>query len=132
MPMYDYKYLLSEAQVVGNAGDEYSDNEVNFGIVNPGVAKSNNFGLIFVVTAIFATMVDCQVCIVHGAATAPTTLLVSRYFVLADLITLGQMYYIPCPPTILQYARMLWDVVTTNPTTGAVTAWFGTPPGSAL
>jgi hypothetical protein len=137
MGMSDYLlWLHSKATtagtVIGQSGDEYSEDEVDFEIAAPGVEKSGNFGLHIVVQEDFATMVDNNVWIVTGAATAPTTKLIGRYFVLADLVA-GKHYLIPCPPGgMLRYARALWDVVETNPTAGKVSMYFGPRTGGEL
>lgn len=118
--------------IIGQSGDEYSADEVDFEITTPGIEKSGNFGLHILVQTDFATMVDNNVWIVTGAATSPTTKLIGRYFVLADLVA-GKHYYIPAPPGgMLRYARALWDVVTTNPTAGKVSMWFGPRTGGEL
>lgn len=134
MGMSDYLlWLHSKATAAGTAigqsGDEYSEDEVDFELTTPGIEKSGNFGLHIQVQTSFETMVDCIVWIVTGAATAPTTKVIGRSFVLADLVA-GKHYFIPCPRgAMLRYARALWDVVTTNPTAGKVSMWFGPATG---
>ena len=125
MPIYDYKMLLASAQVLGNAGDEYSDEEVNFGVANPNLGRSGKFGLHVIVTTSFATLTSGAIIwIIHGAETAPTTKLVGRFFTAAQLAA-GKHYFIPGGHTLLQFARALFDVVTENATAGAATLYFG-------
>ena len=129
MPIYDYKYLLLEAQALGNGGDEYAytakGNVINFGVTTPGLGKSGKFGLHVVLTTAYAgTMSVCEMWVVTGANATPTTKVIGRYFIVAEL-TIGKHFFIPCPPgSLLQYASM-WLDVTGTPDAGAMTAWFG-------
>ena len=124
-PMYDFKNLICSAQVLGNAGDEYTDDEVNFGFASPNVGRGGKFGLHVVVTTTFTGLDSgANIWIAHGTATAPTTKSVGRFFAVADLIA-GKHYFIPGPHSILQFARGLFDVVSENATAGAATMWFG-------
>jgi len=127
MPMYDYLYLLADAQVFGNAADENADNEVNFGVTNPNVGRSSMFGLHIVVTATFTGLASgANIEIVHGASTGPTTVCASRFFAATDLVA-GKHYFIPAPPSLLQYASMNFNIVSEVATAGAITAYFGEP-----
>jgi len=130
--MYDYLHLLCEDQVLGNAGDEYTDDEVNFGVTTPAVNKSGNFGLHMVVkTAYTGLDSGCILWIAHGAATAPTTKHTGMFIPVASL-TLGAHFFIPCGSTpLLQYARALFEVVSENATAGASDIWFGPGPHGA-
>jgi len=125
--MYDYLLQLCSEQVLGNAADEIADYEVNFGVTNPNLGRSNMFGLHLIVTTAF-TGLDSGVNIelTHGAATAPTTVAASRFFAVTDL-TLGKHYFIPGPPSLLQYASMNFNIVSEVATAGAMTAYFGEP-----
>jgi hypothetical protein len=129
MPLNDYKLWLHGKAApttgvnISHSGDEYSEDEINFGVTNPNVGAVGNFGLHIEITEAFATMSVATVSVVHGASTAPTTILVSRYFALADL-TLGKHYFLPMPPTNLQFVRAYWDT-TTNASTGMVNLWLG-------
>ena len=125
MPLYDYKFLLCEEQVLGNAADEYTDDEVNFGVANPNVGRGGKFGLHIVITTTFTGLASgAIVWICHGAATAPTTKSVGRFFA-ASQLTAGKHYFIAGPKTLLQYARGLFDIVSEVATAGAATMWMG-------
>jgi len=127
MPMYDYKYLLCTEQVLGNAADENAENEVNFGVTNPNVGRSGMFGLHVIVTTTF-TGLDSGVNleIVHGASTGPTEVCASRFVAVANL-TKGKHYFIPAPPSLLQYASFNFNIVSEVATAGKITAYFGEP-----
>jgi len=125
--MYDYYYLLCSEQVLGNAADENADNEVNFGVTNPNVGRANMFGLHIIVTTTFTGLDSgVNIEIVHGAATAPTTVCASRFFA-ASALTAGKHYYIPAPPSLLQYASANFNIVSEVATAGACTMYFGEP-----
>lgn len=127
MPMYDYKYLLCSEQVLGNAADENADNEVNFGVTNPNVGRSNMFGLHIIVTTTFTGLDSgANIEIVHGASTGPTTVCASRFFAVADLAA-GKHYFIPAPPSLLQYASANFNIVSEVATAGKATMYFGEP-----
>ena len=132
MPMYDYKYLLCSAQAMGNAGSEYTDDQVNFGVTTPAPNKGGQFGLHAVVTTVFATLTSgCILWIAHGASESPTTKHTGMFIAAADL-TAGSHFYVPCGSVpLLQYARGYFEVVSENATGGAMTIWFGppSPPG---
>jgi hypothetical protein len=132
MGMYDYKFLLGEAQALGLAADEYSTNEVDFEITNPNIGRSGNFGMHVVVTTTFAGAASGIIWwIVDGAATSPTTKTVGRFTATASLVA-GYHFYVPGPQTILRYARWLHDLVSEVTTAGAVTWWFGPLTGGEL
>lgn len=130
MPMYDYKYLLCSAQVLGNAGDEYTDDEVNFGVTTPNVNARNEFGMHIVVTTVFAGLDSgCIMFIAHGAATSPTTKHTGMFIPVASLVA-GAHFFVPAGSIpLLQYARGLMDVVSENASGGAMTIWFGPKEG---
>jgi hypothetical protein len=130
MGMSDYKLWLHGKATptvgvdIGHAADEYSEDEVDFGVTNPNVGAGGKCGLHFVINESFnANLTSAQVWIVHGAATAPTTLLIGRYFLLAELVK-GKHYFIPMPPTNLQFVRAYFDL-TGVPTAGQVCMWLG-------
>lgn len=132
MPMYDYLYLLCSEQALGNAADENADNEVNFGVTNPNVGRSGMFGLHIVVTTTFTGLDSgVNIEIVHGASTGPTTVCASRFFAVGDLVA-GKHYFIPAPPSLLQYASMNFNIVSEVATAGKITAYFGEPGQGAL
>lgn len=126
MPLFDDLFTLCEEQVLGNAADEYTDDEINFGIASPGVNKGGNFGLHMVVTTTFTGLDSGAILwIAHGAATAPTTKHTGMFIPVASL-TAGKHFFIPCGSTpLLQYARGLFDIVSEVATAGAATCWFG-------
>lgn len=129
MGMYDYKLLLCAAQVLGNAADEYTDDEANFGIVTPAVNMGGNFGLHMTVTTTF-TGLDSGAIIwtAHGASTAPTTKHTGMFIPVASLVA-GAHFFVPCGNVpLLQYARGLFDIVSEVATAGAATMWFGPGP----
>ena len=128
MPMYDYKFLLCEAQVLGNAADEYTTDEVDFEVTTPAVNRSGMFGLHMVVTTAYTGLDSGAVLwIVHGAATTPTTQHTGMFIPVASLVK-GAHFFVPCGSTpLLRYARGLFDIVSEVATAGASTCWFGPP-----
>lgn len=132
MGMYDEHFELCDEQVLGNAADEYTDDEVNFGIVTPAPNAGGQFGLHLVVTTTF-TGLDSGVNVwaVHGAATAPTTKHTGMFIPVASLVA-GAHFFIPIGSTpMLQYARGLFDIVSEVATAGAATMYFGPGPHGA-
>jgi len=126
MPIQDYIFRLASAQVLGNAGDEYSDDEANLGIVPSGLESGGKFGLHAVVTTAF-TGLDSGVIlwIMEAATTAPTVKHTGMFIPVAEL-TLGAHFFVPCGSRpVEQYARALFDVVSENATAGAMDLWFG-------
>lgn len=132
MPAYDKNLLLCEAQVLGNAADEYTTDEVNFGITTPAPNKSGIFGLHVVITTAFAGLDSGAIIwIVDGASTSPTGKHTGAFFTAAELAA-NKHYFIPCSNrALLQYARGLFDIVNEVATGGAATMWFGPPPGTS-
>lgn len=132
MPISDKLLWLCSAQVLGNAGDEYTDDTVNFGVTTPAVNKGGQFGLNVLVTTTHATMDSgVYIWIIHGAATAPTTKHSAMFIPVASM-TAGAWFFVPCGSVaLLQYARALFNPVSENPTAGACSMWFGppSPPG---
>ena len=127
---YDKSLLLCEAQVLGNAADEYMDTEIDFGVVTPAVNKGRKFGLHMVVTTTYTGLDSgAIVWICHGAATAPTTKHTGMFIPVASLVA-GKKFYIPCGSiALLQFCRGLFDIVTEVATAGASTCWLGPPDG---
>ena len=125
MPMYDYKYLLHDAAIIGQAADEYSANEVNFGVTTPNVNAKGDFGLHVVIGVAFTGCASgVTFWIVHGAATTPTTKHTGMFVPVAELVA-GADFFIPCGSVeLLQYARMLFDESEVS-TAGTLTAYFG-------
>ena len=129
MGMSDYKYALCDGQVLGNAADEYTDDEVNFGVTTPAVNMGGNFGLHMVVTTTYAGL-DSGVILwtVHGASTAPTTKHTGMFIPVASLVA-GAHFFVPCGNVpLLQYARGLFNIVSEVATAGASDIWFGPGP----
>lgn len=125
MPLYDYKFLLSDAQAVMTAADEYSTNYVDFGYADPNVGRGGKFGLHLVVTTAFTGLDSgCNVWIVDGTTTSPTTKTVARFLAVASL-TAGAHFYIPGPHSLQRYVRCYYDLVSEVATAGAFTAWLG-------
>ena len=132
MPAYDNLFLLADDQVLGNSADENATNEVNFGVTNPNVGRSNMFGLHVIVTTTFTGLDSgVNIEILHGASTGPSTVLASRFFAVADLVA-GAHFFIPAPGTLLQYASANFNIVSEVATAGAATMYFGEPGQGAL
>ena len=132
MPKYDYLFLLHDDTDIGHAADEYSTNEVDFGMTNPDINKSGNFGLHMIVTEAFTDLDSgANLWIVHGAATSPTTKHTGMFIPVANL-TLGAHFFVPCGSIpLLRYARALFDIVSESATLGEVTMYFGPGPDGA-
>ena len=132
MPINDYYLRLATEQVLGNAADEYTTDEVDFGVTNPNVNLSGNFGMHMVVTTAYTGLASgANLDIVHGAATAPTTVHSSMFIPVADLVA-GAHFFVPCGSIpLLRYARGLFDIVSEVATAGASTIWFGPGPDGA-
>jgi hypothetical protein len=128
----DAKYALCSAQVLGNAADEYTDDEVDFGVVTPAANLGGNFGLHMVVTTTFTGLDSgANLWTAHGAASSPTTKHTGMFIAVADL-TAGSHFFVPCGSTpLLRYARGLFDIVNEVATAGAATCWFGPGPDGA-
>lgn len=126
MPMYDYHMLLCSEQVLGNAADEYTDDEVYFGMTTPDLTGSGNFGIHMVVTTTF-TGLDSGVnlWIVHGAATTPTTKHTAMFIPVSELVAGAHFFVAAGNRQLLAYARGLFDIVSEVATAGAATIWFG-------
>ena len=132
MPMYDYKLLIHEATDMCNAASTYSSGEINFGVTNPNVGANQNFGAHIVVTTAYTNLESgVDVWVVHGAATTPTTKLCNRRLPVASM-TAGAHFYIPIPPTNLQYMRLEFIPVSETSSNGACTAWLGPPTGDEI
>lgn len=138
MPMYDYKYLLCEGQVLGNAGDEAVTSVIDFGSASPDIAKDGKFGLHVVVT-----ILETQTALNSGAIiwicgsdsdTTPDLTddrIIGRFFVRGDMLA-GKHYFIPCPPIAYRYMTAYFDVVSENGAAGAYTIWFGPGPDGGV
>jgi len=122
-PMSDYKFALNDKQAMVDTN--YTTDEVNFGVTNPNVGRSNKFGAhIIVTTAAGGATEGVYFEVHHGAATAPTTPHMRRYFTLAQLAA-GKHYFIPCGQTLLQYARVICSKHTTDLNAGNFQIYFG-------
>lgn len=133
MPMYDYKLLLCDAQVLGNAADEYTDDEANFGMTTPGLVQASGMGLHLVVTTAFTGLDSGAILwLCHGAASSPTTKHTGMFIPVASLVK-GAHFFIPMGSTpVLQYARGLFDIVNEVATAGAATCWIGPKSGGEV
>lgn len=127
MPMYDYLFLLDDDHKAGANGNTNSQNEINFGVTSPNVGKGGKFGAHIVITQAYTALNSgINIRVLHGAATSPDTVLVSRLFTQTEMGVLGAHYFIPIPPsTFLQYARLKHAPVSENGTLGKIQAWFG-------
>lgn len=132
MGLSDYLLRLCTAQVLGDAADEYTTDEVDFGEATPDVNSSGNFGLHMVVTTTYTGLDSGAIMwTVHGAATAPTTKHTGMFIPVADLVA-GAHFFIPVGSTpVLQYARGLFNIVSEVATAGASTCYFGPGPDGA-
>jgi hypothetical protein len=134
MPMYDYKYLLTEADsTFGASGvlDNVAGTAIDFGSASPDQAKSGNFGLhVVVTTTVTITALNSGAIIwITGSDTDVDPLIdldkiIGRFFAKASLLA-GKHFFIPCPPTMYRYMSAEVEVVSESSATGAITAWFG-------
>ncbi len=123
MPMYEYKYLLETDTAFTT--DAYSTTEINFGVTNPNVGRAGKFGMHVVITTTFTDLDEGVIFwVMNGAATAPTTKTVGRFIPVAWMIAAAH-FFVPGPPTLLQFCRAWYDVVSTAATLGKVTVWLG-------
>lgn len=130
MPASDTKFWLSDAQVLGNSGSEYSVEDIDFGYAAPGINKGGGFGLHMLITTKYETLTSgCILWIVHSAAVTPTTRHTGMFIAVADMLK-GNHFYVPCGSTpLLRYARAWFEVLdASNPSAGASDLYFG-PPG---
>ena len=126
MPVYDYRFLLNEATDMMAAASTYTAGEINFGVTNPNCARSIEFGAHLVVTEAYTDVNSgCDVTICHGAATTPTTKLSTRRITKTELQTAGKHYFIPMPPSNLQYVRVKFVPVSETSSNGTCTMWLG-------
>ena len=132
MPMYDYKFLLDEATDQCAAASTYTTAEINFGVANPNCAAQQEFGAHVVITTTYTDLTEgVNVWVMHGAATTPTTKLIARTLAVADMVA-GAHFFIPMPPTNLQYVRLKFVPVSTTSTNGACTTWLGPRTGGEI
>ncbi len=124
MGMYDYKFLLVDGVDMHAAASTNSTNEVNFGVTTPGF---KNIGAHIVITQAYTDLNSgTDIHVKHGAATAPTTRLVSRRLTQTQMKVLAAHYFIPIPPnSLLQYARLQFYPVSETSTLGKLVAWLG-------
>ena len=127
MPVYDYKYLLTDNGIVTT--DIVSTNTVNFGVAKPNVNKGGKFGLHIIITTAFtgaASGMDFS--IVHSASdnlsTSSTKHTTARIQV-SDC-TAGAHIFIPMAShTMLQYVGAVAAHVSEALTAGYVTMYLG-------
>lgn len=140
MPLFDYlNWLHGKAAPtvgvdIGHSGSEYTEDELDTERTNPGIGKAGPpVGLHVLVNEVFNTLTSFDISIVHGAATAPTTVLTTRNVTLASgNLAAGKHIFIPIPPgsTLLRYVRGYFAVNGSNPSTGQVCCWLGPLDGS--
>ena len=108
--------------LIGTTGSAYTATEVYFGYASPQSnigAGGAHMGLHVYVGTAFDSLTSAQISIVHGASTAPTTVLSSRTLTLAQL-SAGSHYFIPMAPQNLAYVRGYFAVTSSSPTAGTV------------
>jgi hypothetical protein len=125
MGFYDAKHLFTADGGDAITADAYSTNEINFGETYPDMGEGEMLVVRFIVETAFTSAADTlTISIVHGATTAPTTVLVSTYAIAASALTKGA--YIPelkLPDQHLQYVRLKYDVSATL-AAGKITAFL--------
>lgn len=126
MGFYDAKHLFTADGGQAITATAYSANEINFGEKYPDMGEGEMLVVRFIVETAFTSATDTlTISIVHGAATAPTTVLVSTYAIAASALTKGA--YIPelkLPDQHLQYVRLLFDVGSATLAAGKITAFL--------
>jgi hypothetical protein len=124
----DEKLYLASAQVLGNAADEYSDDEIDTELTYPYWNEGNmEFGLNMIVTTTFTGLDSGAILwIVHGSSTAPTTKHTGMFIPVASLVK-GKKFFVPMGKGVgmLRYARALFDIVNEVATAGAADVYFG-------
>lgn len=140
MPITDYyNWLHGKATPtvgvdIGHSGSEYTEDELDTNLTNPGYGKAGvDVGLHVLVNEAFTTLTSFDIGIAHGAATSPTTILISRNVTLASgNLAAGKHIYIPIPAgvTLLRYVRGYFAVNGSNPGAGQVCCWLGPRDGS--
>ena len=129
MPLSDNLLWLCDAQVLGNSGSEYTDDDINFGYAAPGINKGGQFGLHMLITVTYTGLDEgCILWIIHAATSTPTVKHSGMFIPVASMVV-GNHFYVPCGSIpLLQYARAYFEVVSENATAGASDLYFG-PPG---
>ncbi len=131
MPIRDMKMLLNSA-IDGFDANTNSTYVVNFGTANPNCAKNGKFGCHILITTTYTDLTEGgDFVVMHGTSTAPATRLITRRLAVADM-TAGKQFFIPFPPTNLQYVRLKTIPVSTTSTHGAHTAWLGPDEDGAI
>ena len=125
MGFYDAKHLFTANGGDAITEDAYSYNEIDFGETYPDMGEGSMLVVRFVVeTAFTSSSNTLTISIVHGASTAPTTVLVSTYAIAASALIKGA--YIPelkLPDQHLRYVRLYFDVSATL-AAGYITAFL--------
>lgn len=138
MPMAQdyYNYVHGKAAPttgvdIVHAASEYSEDELDTELTSPGFLKDGKSGLHILVNEAFDTLTSITFHIVHGAATAPTTSVISRLILLASLVA-GAHIYVPFPAGVqlLRYVRGYAELGGSAASAGQVCMWFGPPDGS--
>lgn len=140
MPITDYRnWLHGKAYptlgvVIGASGSEYTEDELDTERTYPGIGKAGvEVGMHVLVMTAFTTLTSFDLTIAHGAATAPTTALITRVVTLASgNLAAGKHIFIPIPAGVdlLRYVRGLFTVNGSNPGAGKVCVWLGPRDGS--
>jgi hypothetical protein len=132
MGMYEFKYLLSEAEAFTAAAYTTNGNtDVDFGVTTPNINKGGMFGLHVVVTTAFTGAAEgCYFWLIHGAATSPTEAAgrhSGMYVPTAQLIAGAHFYVSFSSMPLLRYVRGYFEPHTNDATAGAITAYLGPP-----
>jgi len=126
MPINDYAMRLATDLDGMAAASTNSTWEIKFATANPNCAKNGKFGAHIVITQAYTDVNSgCNIIVKHGAASGPTTSLIQRFLSKTQLGVAGAHYFIPFPPTNLQYVRLQYYPVSETSTNGTHTAWLG-------
>lgn len=132
MPLSDDLFWLADAQILGDSGSEYSDEDVNFGYAAPDVNSGGGFGLHMLITTTYTTLTSgCILWIATNASATPAAAgdRHTGMFIAVARMKKGNHFYVPCgSEPLLQWANAEFEVVSDNPGAGASDLWFG-PPG---
>jgi hypothetical protein len=132
MPMNrDDLLYVAAAQAFGNAGSEYSDDEIDTEITTPAWNRGHlDWGLNMIVTTTYTDLDSgCFLWAVHGAATGPTTEHTGMFIPVASLVK-GARFFVPLGKGVdmLRYIRGYFEVVSENATLGNSDMYFGPRP----
>lgn len=118
MGIQDKLLQLETDSAQARTDGEYSEAEINWGVANPDQGRAG-LKLRVVVKELFeaAGAATLTIKLVHGAATAPTTLLMTFDTIAKASLVVGYEREFPWPFEHLQYTRLLYTVAT-GPFTG--------------